>query len=216
MLIDVHTHLENESEYVKCINATGPKDWEEVRLRAKKDKNVIPFFGLHPWYVFERKDGWEEELKALLKKNKAGIGEVGLDKNHKDFKGQLRVFESECQFAVDLDRPMMIHSVKSIGHVLDVIRGFKKTPPRFALHAFKGSKESVREIEKLEGYVSLSFNTDEETIKAVSPDRILVETDTYKSDLKYMVRMINAVRKSEYRGTIEQNTKNYLGGLFRW
>ena len=63
------------------VNGTTPDDWASVSDLAQSIPEVSAFYGLHPWYVNEYPDGWQESLRYILTKNPlAGVGEIGLDK----------------------------------------------------------------------------------------------------------------------------------------
>src|SRR5262249_32903988 len=96
-LLDAHNHLHDarllpwRAEFLTelpalglppaGVNGTREDDWPEVAALAKRLNWVLPSFGLHPWYVNERNDGWLEKLIHFLNAHPgAGIGEIGLDR----------------------------------------------------------------------------------------------------------------------------------------
>ena len=96
MLIDAHTHIvPDDSDITILYNSVTAEDWE----RIPSSPQVIPFYGIHPWYA---KSCSKIELMALgqsIKEKKAagiqfGIGETGLDKTDRnpDFEDQKGFF----------------------------------------------------------------------------------------------------------------------------
>jgi TatD DNase family protein len=65
-----------------AVNATNEADWDMVAALADEfPTNVVPNFGVHPWWSAGVADGWIDRLKAILVKYpKANVGEIGLDK----------------------------------------------------------------------------------------------------------------------------------------
>ena len=80
--IDTHIHLQDykrkcATDIVAAAQAAGvekmvcaavrEQDWERLAGFARDfPGKVLPAFGLHPWFVAERKDGWEERLETFL------------------------------------------------------------------------------------------------------------------------------------------------------
>ena len=63
------------------VNGTCEKDWPAVAALATARLDILPAFGLHPWFVAERSEHWAENLEQHLSANTtASIGEIGLDR----------------------------------------------------------------------------------------------------------------------------------------
>src|SRR5688572_13559089 len=92
---DAHNHLQDErlgdverimSEVDKAgvvkmvVNGSCEEDWPQVLALAKKFSQVIPSFGYHPWYVKERTQDWQKNLRHFLDEVPSAIGEIGLDR----------------------------------------------------------------------------------------------------------------------------------------
>ncbi|HEX2955716.1 MAG TPA: TatD family hydrolase [Chitinispirillaceae bacterium] len=163
-------------------------DWEDVAVLARKWKQVIPAFGIHPWYVTTRTVTWLERLSSYLYEFPgAAVGEIGLDHHHAadTREEQLEVFTAQLELAAELKRPVSVHCLKAWGDLLSVFSSKKKLPERIALHSFSGSVEIIRSMEKMGCYFSCSGavthhkNTRiRNLVSAFSSERILLETDT--------------------------------------
>lgn len=202
--IDCHLHLQDErlahapagvlnraragGVAAMFCNGSCSQDWKAVVALAKKNTDVVPFLGLHPWYVDEQPAGWLGELeKSLIDLPAAGIGEIGLDswKKGLDMAAQERAFIDQLDLADRLDRCVSVHCLKAWGRLMDALR--RRGGPRrgMLLHAFGGPAEMIGELAIMGAYFSFAGNVlNERAVKmraslpTVPLDRLLIETDS--------------------------------------
>ncbi len=203
MLQDAHIHIQDagpEGEKILrgaarngvgrffCNGAT-PSDWEAVKSLSRSCDGVVPFFGVHPWYIDEAVPDWEKTLAGYLSDTAARIGEIGLDRAKRgiSFERQLEVFRTQLDIASEMQRPFTVHCVQAWDALLQelhrrVPRAGHKTP--FIIHWFSGSPEVAGDLVKLGAYISFSprlidavGGKQEESFRQVPADRILLETD---------------------------------------
>jgi TatD DNase family protein len=207
--LDAHNHLQTipidlkildwdlvdtfvEKGSISICNGTSPLDWESVALIAEKSKShVVPYFGVHPWYVENLSDGWLETLKFYLEKYKTGMGEIGLDRAYSSdtvYMLQKEIFSAQMDLAFSLDLPVSIHCFRSWGFLLEVLNkkishGFAKTIP-VMIHSFSGSMETMEELVSKGIYISFSpflTSRNAEKLKNIflkTPiEKILIESD---------------------------------------
>jgi TatD DNase family protein len=206
--LDAHVHLQDIKQDVGSLleyaenndvgllfcNATSPEDWGVVLELAAENAEVIPFIGIHPWYIDKAGAGWEQILQAKLLENKrAGIGEIGLDRFKKelDFEKQKKIFGKQLEIAAKIQRPVVIHCVKAWGALIEILRNHELDNIPFIMHRFSGSIEIMEELIKLDAYFSFSTELfDNNKIKTifghVPVERIFLETD-----LPYMKKCNN-------------------------
>jgi len=202
MLTDMHLHLQDIPDRLMCksildlaqdlrtgrfvSNGTRPEDWPLVEKSSEEDRRVVPFFGVHPWYVEKLPTDWYETLQNYLKSNPAaGVGEVGLDKSRNvDFARQTEVFHRQLEIAGRLARPLAIHCVRAWSDLLNVLRRSLPAKTRFMIHSYQGSPQMLKDFLSLGGYISFSWKSvqrdTEESIalmRKVPLDRLLLETD---------------------------------------
>jgi len=204
MFIDSHNHLQaprfdqyrdtiiTEMRRVgikRCIvNGTAEADWGAVKQLALDYPDfIVPSFGLHPWYLGQRSDGWLHALTALLNDLPfSAIGECGLDRWIKDHNIdlQLSIFRKHLELAVELNRPITIHCLKAWGPLLTALQKSPSLPKRILLHSFSGSLETAKELLKFGARFSFSgyfLHSRKENVRDVfrqlPKDRILLETD---------------------------------------
>lgn len=203
MFYDAHNHLQDErldpwrDEVMAAVEAGGiaeavvngssEEDWESVAHLADSHAWVRPSFGLHPWYVKERGDGWKETLTGYLRRYpQAPVGEMGLDRwiENPDVPAQVQCFREQMALAVELDRPVTVHCLRAWGLLDEELRGQMLPGRGFLLHSYGGPAEMIPGLVKHGAYFSLSpyFGHPRKaaqlaTFKAVPLDRLLAETD---------------------------------------
>ena len=148
---------------------------------------IFPCLGLHPTSVDRE---WQNELSKIegyLTKKIYAIGEIGLDCywSQEFIKGQKEVFRAQLELASSLDLPVIIHSRESTQMILDIIRDCRHLALRGVFHAYSGSVETYRELQKLGdwyigigGVLTYKKAGIAETVKDIPLDRILLETDS--------------------------------------
>jgi TatD DNase family protein len=201
---DSHCHLQDEriiqrSEQIiqqACDDGVAfmlccgscESDWDDVAILAQRWKQVIPAFGIHPWYIATRSSNWRERLCSyLIEFPEASVGEIGLDHLHvtDHREEQLEVFITQLEVAAELKRPVSVHCLKAWGDLLSTFSSLQKLPDRIALHSFSGSAEIVCALEKMGCYFSCSGSVTHHkntrirnVVRMLSSERILIETDS--------------------------------------
>jgi TatD DNase family protein len=226
--VDAHLHLQDErldpyrekiiddlraagiSRWV--VNGTCEDDWEAVAQLAEKYPEVIPCFGLHPWKIKDRSEQWRERLCNYLERfPEAGIGEIGLDKwiRDHDLEDQELVLRDQLEFAVEYDRPTMVHCLRCFGTLRDLFVDFRNASGfpeefHFLLHSYGGPKEMVEEFARLGAWFSFSGYFMEErkadtreAFAAVPLDRLLIETDAPDMPLPADLEAISLTTEEE-------------------
>ncbi|EEF38379.1 deoxyribonuclease, putative [Ricinus communis] len=113
---------------------------------------------------------------------------IGLDKGSHgkkiDFVDQVEVFQQQLELAKELNRPVSVHCVRAYGDLLESMKSMGPFPAGVILHSYLGSAEMVPEFAKLGAYFSFSgflmsmkVQKAKRVLKAVTSDRILLETD---------------------------------------
>jgi TatD DNase family protein len=203
-LFDSHCHLQDKRilssagdiitrardagiEYLLCCG-TSESDWEAVKSLSEHYDEVVPAFGLHPWYVSDRSDRWLEKLENNLSESPAAaVGEIGLDhgrdfKNHEE---QSEVFIAQLKLARKLKRPVSLHCRRAWGSMMEILEKECGTPDGGAVHSYSGPPDLVSRLEALNVSISFSGSITQErnkrgraSLAVVSERFMLVETDS--------------------------------------
>ena len=148
---------------------------------------IFPCLGLHPTSV---NASWKEELSRMesyLDRNIWAIGEIGMDCYwSKEFlKEQEEVMRIQLEMASKSDLPVIIHSRESTELILNILKDCRHLALRGVFHAFSGSIETYRELQKLGdwyvgigGVLTYKKASIAETVKEIPLERILLETDS--------------------------------------
>lgn len=200
MFVDSHCHLsrddyddiekvienakKNNVNYL-IVSGYDKKSIKEVIDIANKNDNVYLTIGYHPSEANITTKEDLEELKEIIKNNDkiVGIGEIGLDyhwvNNNKEM--QKKLFIDQIEIAKELSLPIVVHSRDAFQDTFDIL---KEENHRGVIHCFSGNIENAKMYSSLGYYFGiggvLTFkNTNlKETVKSISLDRILLETDS--------------------------------------
>lgn len=195
---DSHIHL-SDSQYLSdiefilkgmefmkmkacCVSVNAENSLETLNL-AKKNKHVLPFIGIHPEYAHE---GIEKMIDLIDEHHNHinGIGEIGLDptysKDNEDDKIQANVFETQLSLAEKFDKPVSIHSRKSLDDVFEIMTSYETK--HALLHWFDGNKKQLQKAMDMGFFVSFGpvtiYANDKQTLLSKTDEsKILVETD---------------------------------------
>ena len=169
-------------------NAGSIDDLASVKSLADSNSQVIPCYGIHPWFTQDLPDDWLEQVESYLNDRKSGVGEVGLDLWRKDIghiEEQTKVFREQLSLARQLNRPVMIHCLKAYDQLLAILQNDGCPEAGFLMHAYSGSWTMIEPLVKLGGYFSFSHATlapdrrkAHKTIGSVPDNRFLIESDS--------------------------------------
>ncbi len=167
-------------------NGTEEPDWAAIERLARADSSVVPFFGIHPWFVAGAADSVLARLEAQLQRLPAGVGEIGLDQHVEplDRQRQEELFSAQLALAERLGRPATVHCVRAWGWLLEVLQRRPAGCGVFLLHAYGGAPELIPQLVRLGAYFSFSgsvlnpaYGRARRALPQVPAERLLLETD---------------------------------------
>ena len=235
--IDTHIHLQDYKsksapQILREAGQFGVKkfvcaavveaDWDKIAVLAEEfPQQIIPAFGLHPWYIGQALPGWEERLAGFLSRFPAAlVGETGLDK----LKGiaaplQEQFFLEHIRLAGEFDRPLIIHAVKAAEWLE---KFWQLLPSKFVLHSFSGRPGFLKRAIGQGAYVSfckkvLQNRDFAELAKSVPSGRLLLESDgPYQSepqDIPELAAAVATIRNETQEALsrqVYQNSEEFL------
>ena len=200
-LIDAHCHLDfdvfdDDREQVMTaaaqagvehiiIPATVQSRWRKITALCKQRANLSACYGLHPYFVVQHT---EQDLALLpeyaQRHDCVAIGETGLDfrKGQADPEQQQYYFEAQVDIAQQLDKPVVIHSVRATEQVITTLKRYPGV--RGMVHSYSGSYEQARQLIDMGVYLSFGGAVTHErasrlrqTLCSLPLSCLLLETD---------------------------------------
>ncbi len=107
-------------------------------------------YGIHPW-ALDNTDFQIEEAFVLLEErlkspNVLALGEAGLDKIHKaTFEQQNKLFERQIELSEALQKPMILHDVRSHNEIIALRKKHKAKQP-WIVHGFSGTEQDIKQL----------------------------------------------------------------------
>jgi TatD DNase family protein len=194
-VIDTHAHLDASAEPADVLIAraaeagvtrivsvgTHPESWRDTLAIAEQNDGVVAALGIHP---HNAADGDLASLRDALAHPKAvAVGETGLDyfRDYAPRDAQRRVFDAQLGLAIELGKPVVIHTRAADDDTLTALDGFGGT---VVLHCFSSTR--LLEPALANGwYVSFAGNVTYKNAHdvrsaafAVPAERLLAETDS--------------------------------------
>ncbi|PLY11659.1 MAG: radical SAM protein [Desulfuromonas sp.] len=187
--------LENGISHILTIGCDLTSSKASVALAAQYPQ-VYAAVGVHPHDATTVNDTLLDELRTLAREDKVvAIGEIGLDfyRDRSPRDDQRRAFRAQLQLACELELPVIVHDRDAHDDVLAILREFKREKLRGVLHCFSGDVAFAKQCLELGFYISIAGPVTypkndglREVVKAVSIDKLLVETDCpYLSPQKF-------------------------------
>jgi TatD DNase family protein len=207
-----------------------------LEVAARFPGICIPMMGLHPTSV---KEDFADQLEKMEDKwgnhNFIAVGEIGIDLYwDKSFAEQQKIaLRRQIIFSVERRLPVVIHARESFPEVFEVLEEFRGKGLMGVMHAFTGSGNDAERATGLGLYLGIggivTFKNSglDATLKSVSPQNLILETDSPylapvphrgKRNESSYIPLINrklaeiyAIQEDEMAGILFENTNR----LFR-
>ncbi len=181
MMLDCHTHRPDAAH---ALISVMPDEFspEQGRLYA---------VGLHPWHI----DASAQRQFAALEKiadsaQVVAIGETGLDSRRgAPLQEQAQWFARHIALAEKVDKPLVIHCVRTSQQVLAAWRGSGKRVP-WLIHGFRGNAHVVAPLVQAGFYISFGEHFNAEALRSVPLHRLLAETDDSPMPIEQVVAQL--------------------------
>ncbi|MED7788231.1 TatD family hydrolase [Francisella sp. 19X1-34] len=200
MFIDTHCHLDfevfdkNRNDLIHRCNVLGVKhfinpatqrdSWDNLISLNKEFKDIHICFGLHPIFIDKHSISDLNDLESYAQKIPTKlIGEIGLDKRFDNFDKQFDFFSTQVSIAKNLNKKIIIHSVKSHNEVLKTIKDLKFKHGGI-IHAFNANYDIAQKYIDLGfklgvgGILSYPRTKLKDTLSKIDSKDIVLETDS--------------------------------------
>lgn len=215
--IDIHTHKANSSDnLIQIVNLDLDQPCPEQGYYS---------YGIHPW-ALDNADFPIEEAFALLEErlkspNVVALGEAGLDKMHKaSFERQIAVFERQIALSEALQKPMILHDVKSHNEILALRKKHKAKQP-WILHGFNGTEQDIKQLTGQGLYLSVGESIlyperkIAKSLKNIPLEYLYFETDMAETEIKTVYETASQLLEMEL-SELKMKTIESFVRVFRW
>lgn len=170
---------------IVCIGES-PRTAERAREIAKQYPGLVWFTcGQHPHDATHWSDDHAEAVRLAVANGAVAIGECGLDYHydHSPRFVQRGVFAEQLALAAELDRPVVVHTREAEADTQAMLVDAAAQGVRGVLHCFTGSHtlaEAALEAGwfiSFAGVVTFRKFTDDDLLRMIPADRLLVESD---------------------------------------
>lgn len=188
--INIHTHRINPCDnLIQIFN---------LDLEQPCPEQGYYSYGIHPWDLDNAEFQVEKALQTLVEKLKlpqvVALGEAGLDKMHKaSFERQIELFERQIELSEALQKPMILHDVKSYNEIIALRKEHKAKQP-WILHGFSGTEQDIRQLIGQGIYLSVGESLlhperkIHKSLKFIDLDYLFFETDTVETGVEMIYK----------------------------
>lgn len=184
--IDIHTHkIKSCDNLIQIVN---------LDLNRPCPERGYYSYGIHPW-ALDNVDFQIEEALSLLEArlqspNVLALGEAGLDKIHKaSFERQVAVFERQIELSEALQKPMILHDVRSHNEIIALRKKHKAVQP-WIVHGFSGTEQDIKQLIGQGIYLSVGESLlhperkIHKSFKFIDLDYLFLETDMAEIEIE--------------------------------
>lgn len=204
-MIDTHSHIYSsqfDADRIEVIRRAKEAGVERI-IMPNVDSESLPrmlqvekenpdycysAIGLHPTSV---KGNYRDELSLvrseLEQRKYIAVGEIGLDLYWDDtfFEEQLIAFQTQVEWAIEFDLPVIVHVRNSHKETIDALQPFKNKGVRGVFHCFTGEKKDAEEIFEsgdfllgIGGVVTFKNSGLAENLMNIPLHKLILETDS--------------------------------------
>lgn len=206
MRCDSHLHVDVIASAILAADPVAvAEDWRALvpgiepqatreALAGSTDARLSWAAAVHPWYVGDHDDPRDDARWRLVEALAAdprvcAVGETGLDalRTGDDESHAQRVeawFIAHVELALAVDKPLVIHCVRALHRLLELLRERRSPRLRGVVHAFSGSVEQAAELARLGFCVGIGPAVTRDRSRrvravaaGVAADSLLLETD---------------------------------------
>ncbi|WP_422667271.1 TatD family hydrolase [Buchnera aphidicola] len=211
--------------------STSIKNFYIIQNMFKNYKSILYSCGIHPLNCHQKKNHINQLLRLSNTNKVIALGETGLDYHltQENKKIQQDCFYKHIKIAINLNKPIIVHSRNAIKDTLLILKEHSHYRCRGVLHSFTEDYSIASQLLDLGFYISFSgistFKNSiilRETIKKIPLDRILIETDSpYLAPVPYrgqenqpaylleIAKNISILKKINIESVAYNTTKNF-------
>ena len=175
--IDIHTHRISPNSETLCIYNFP------VNEKNSMTEGQPVSVGLHPWYAERKNKSIMDKIDDMSRHEMTwAIGECGLDRAITlPMITQMDVFIQQIAISEKVEKPLIIHCVRSFPEVILLKNKYKAKQP-WIIHGFNSNEHSILLLKNHDIYVSfgsqlISSNRIKNIFSRMPDNRYFLETD---------------------------------------
>ncbi len=180
--VDIHTHTaRTDDDLFQIVN---------LDLEQLCSEQGFFSFGIHPLSLYNTDFQFDKSIIELEVKLQLPqvvmLGEAGLDKTHKaSFERQIELFERQIELSEVLQKPMILHDVRSHNEIIALRKKHKAKQP-WIVHGFNGTEQDIKQLTGQEICLSVGeslLHPERKVVKSfksIDLDYLFLETDMAK------------------------------------
>lgn len=213
------------------------KQWPQLPKLCAEHSGLYYALGLHPWWLEEAADDWQQALAQALAdrdNNCVAVGEIGLDKHLSlPLEQQEAAVIAQLKLAQQCDLPVILHSQGTHDRLLKWLRTYPVIGG--VVHGFSGSLQQAQAFWQLGIYIGIGgtityprANKTRNAIAALPIEALVLETDApdmplcgfqgqpnHPSQLPLVLRALSELRQMDEISLSQQLERN-VNRLFGW
>ncbi|WP_293301176.1 TatD family hydrolase [Pedobacter sp. UBA4863] len=197
LFLDLHTHKTKQERDVFAIQSISLT--ESTFLAMPKTKPIA--IGIHPWYAkLEELTKNMKYLRVLARQeNVKMIGECGLDSlRGEPIENQLQILEAQLVLAEELQKPLILHCVKTFDELIALKKRLQPTVP-MVIHGFNKKQEMAQQLVNQGFYLSFGdavLKSEEVALTLEKLDHpFFLETDDATINIKEVYAKVATIKK---------------------
>lgn len=214
--LNIHTHHDKEGENSIQIKSLF---LDQINEKSLSSSSSYYSLGIHPWnYTSEKhaREIIEKRFNLFLFDNVIAVGETGLDKFiEMSVNDQEKIFQLHADISEKLEKPMIIHCVKSYDLILNLRKSFN-FKQYWIIHGFNSSMQMADQLTRKGCIVSFGELLFKDTSKAyrcfdeLSNSLFFLETDDSNHDISEIY-----AKAAEIKGVNVLDVKEQVMNNFR-
>jgi len=203
--LDIHTHQVPADAYT-AIQNRYPETFDE---QAEGWFSV----GIHPWKItdYQHRYPWQELQHLCSLPQVVAIGEAGLDKLcGVPMDEQEKVFIRQAEMAEELNKPLIIHLVKSADEIIR-IRKTLKPAVSWIIHGFRGKPAQAQQLLSHGFCLSFGVQYHPQSMQITPLSKLFLETDEADVDFSSLLQRaaeIKGISIDELQSVLKENVRN--------
>ena len=206
LITNFHTHDKQASQ---ALIAVEPEDF-------KPEHGKVYAVGMHPWNINEDWTGRLTMLEsAAAHPQVVAIGETGMDSlRGAPLELQQQVMEAHIALAAMLEKPLIIHCVRTSAQVLSL---WKKHPEAhnvaWVIHGFRANERVAKPLVDAGFFFSIGEKFNTLALNIIPLDRLLVETDDSPTPIDQVIKQVAhelQCSPRKLRSTVRHNALNII------